>query len=420
MQIVGRFTNVRTLGADGWSPPYILERRRAQWPARMVPYQTDEWVRLPDGRLLPAVRGGAGFSGTTQHPRMILGLTTTAASQTTIALDSAYTYGSAGDAVAGRINMPATKTVNNAYFFIASYTGTAANVNDIRFEIRDHSTNKPGTNLSASAIVDPASATGWITVSGLSSALTQDTIYWPIVADNDGNGTDFATVVRNVSQDTNPQLYFYSSYSATDGFAGTPTGGGAQSAIILNFSDGTSVGYPFSASAASTSGTNRRGFRLASGFTETISVLGMTSSQSLATAASGIELWAGTNGPSGSADASGAVEVYDTTTTLATRGMLFTSPQTLAKATAYRIVFTYGSASNTPSKFRIGTGANANIRAAMIGGGDIYWAEASGTTDWSNDSTDDFPMAQLILENQIEVAGGASGGGPIFGGMVVR
>ena len=90
-------------------------------------------------------------------------------------------------------------------------------------------------------------------------------------------------------------------------------------------------------------------------------------------------------------------------------GFLFGTPPTLAKATQYRLVFTYGSATALPRKLTIGTGADANLKAAMLGGGGWYWTEANGTIDWSNDDTASWPQVAVVIEDQIAVAGGGGG-----------
>jgi hypothetical protein len=88
--------------------------------------------------------------------------------------------------------------------------------------------------------------------------------------------------------------------------------------------------------------------------------------------------------------------------------MAFETSPTLAKAAEYRVVFTYSASATTPRKLSIGTGADANLRAARMGGGGWYWAQANGTTNWANDDSNGVPQVGLIIEDQVAVAGGGS------------
>ena len=54
----------------------------------------------------------------------------------TVALSSAYTYNSAGAAVAGRVKLPSAKTVSSVYAYLSAKTGTIPG-NNIDYEIRD-------------------------------------------------------------------------------------------------------------------------------------------------------------------------------------------------------------------------------------------------------------------------------------------
>jgi hypothetical protein len=67
-------------------------------------------------------------------------------------------------------------------------------------------------------------------------------------------------------------------------------------------------------------------------------------------------------------------------------------------------VLTVSGAATTPNKASIGTGSNAILRSAMLGGGKWYWAESNGLIDWSNDDINAWPFLMLIVDD-ISVAG---------------
>lgn len=389
------------LNARGLSAPYVLDRTRAQ----LTPYTNDEWWRHPSGVWVPVLSGGVGVIGRYQVPRFVLGFVTQIAPVgTTHALDSAYVAGTGGDAVASKVFMMETLTLTNIYFNIVSpYTGIAANVTNIDWEIRTGTVSAPtttGGGLVATGTIDPASAVGWINISGLSQSLTAGTIYFIIIGDANGNGTDYATALRYFTYggiDGTLQYALAMTVHTANGFiTTTPIARGGP--IVLVFSDGTVSGIPFATAVLPTSGTNRKGLRL-DGLTEQLKVFGWVSEE--AGGISGIELIAGDTVPGGSTIASSTWTITNSTNVKA--GAVFATPQTLAKATPYRCVMTFGSAGNMPRKVQIGTGVDANLRAAMLGGGSWYYAEANGTTDWANDDVNAWPNMGVWIEDQVEI-----------------
>ena len=122
-------------------------------------------------------------------------------------------------------------------------------------------------------------------------------------------------------------------------------------------------------------------------------------------------MWAGANGPGGSADASGTTPLAgNAIATASEQGYAFETPPSLTQGTTYRLVFTYAAAATIPIRFQIGTGADATLKSAMLGGNAWYWAEANGTTDWSNDNTAEFPAVDVILEDFVTASAGGGGG----------
>ena len=412
MHLLGQVDQVRLLNAYGITGPPLHLHRRKSCHGLLSPFPHQEWHKLRSGRWIPVpeIWGGAGFSSAWQWQRSYFGdYQTTASTQGTQNLSVLYVYGSAGNVSGGRLRFLSAKTVNNIYFFITAYGGTPGNVTDIDVELRNETSNKPGSTTHIATTINPASATGWINTSGLSFAASADTPYWVSIGDavNATIATDFATTLIRLSagvSTADPLGGDRTAGDSTNGWSTTTLRSGGAS-VVVTFSDGTSLGQPFSATAAPTSATNRKGL-LIGALTETLKILGMVSGQSN-TNISGVELWSGSNGPGGSADATGTHDLLTTGNTPV--GYFFGTPPTLAKATQYRLVFTYSAAATVPRKQSIGTGADANLKAAMLGGGGWYWTEANATSDWSNDDTASWPQVAVVIEDQIAVAGGGGG-----------
>ena len=408
MNLVGRYERVRTLWSRGWGLPYILDKKQG----KLSGFKDDAWWRSPEGIWVPVVAGGIGFIGSRQRPRTVLGFQnpTASGSRTTLALDSAYVAGVGGDAIGTRIVLPVALTLNNVYFFITGYTGTAANVNDITTEIRSGTQTVPDTTalglIATDLTYNPNSTTGWQNVSGFSASLAADTVYWIIIGDTDGGVTDFATVLRNYSGASGNLQTSYAGWTgaqATNGWSTNPSMIGITGSMVLKFSEGSVWGAPFTVQAASTSNTLQKGL-IIDGLTERLTILGAMYGGS-SNNVSGVNLWEGTAGPGGSPTASGAAEfAADSVTEM---GVMFSSPfPVLSKSTQYRVVFTYSAAVGSPGKEQISTGVNADLRAAMFGGGNWQWTEEVAGPAWSND-TDAWPRMGILVEDQAE--GGRGG-----------
>jgi hypothetical protein len=422
MAYLSRYIRTRLLGQsqpiEGISAPYILDRRTGH----LSPYNHHDWQYLADIGYAPAIYGGAGNLNSLSYPRFYLGTRSNATTgSTNVTLSNNYTYGSAGNASGGRFRFLAARTITNIYFNVSAYTGTAANVDDILVELRNDTSNLPGSTVHASQSKNPSSATGWINCSGLNFAASADTSYWVSVADPDGNATDNAQVLSRMGAGVDVDDLLVCDKMAADSTNGwsTATIRSAPSSIVLGFDNGQGFGTPITSIVGSSSSTNRRGFYFQSGFTETLSCLGLIM-------------------PGGSANLS-AVELYDSSATVPGTGVLatgnhqvfagggstiigyfFNTPPTLAKATGYRLVYTFSSNTALPRKMSIGTGSDSVLRSAMLGLGSWYWAEANGTTNWSNDDNTSIPQASFLFEDQIEVAS-SSGGGPLIGpGRLIR
>jgi hypothetical protein len=397
VNVIGRFACVRSLGPTALSPPYILDRK---WGA-LAPYGEEEWLRTPAGLYYAIPRGGVGFVGSRQSVGPVLGVPDTDVFTVTAQnLSSAYTPGSVGNASGARFALLAAKTVTDAYFHITAYTGTAANVNDLDVEIRadDGTMLKPVTTstLAITTALNPASATGWIKASGWSLALAAGTVYWLTMGDPDGNPTDYARIANRVAWaplNLTAAWALNMAATTTNGWA-TTTRQRNAGIMALGFSDGTAWGLPFTALAASTSGTYQRGLLL-SGLTAPLVVYGVVTGAAAGIGA--VRLWHEANGPTGTPTAAGTLALKNNVGTV--EHVLFASPQTLAANTQYRVVVVYtGAAGLAPNKLQIGTGSDATLRKCMLGGGSWCWTQDTASA-WVED-VNAFPQLGLLIEDQ--------------------
>jgi len=417
MHLIGRWERVRgyRVGTGLWDPPLMLDRK---W-STLSPFTCEEWHKTHDGLWVPVLRGGAlSFPGQTlplNFATFIPFNLAAAVSASTLQLNSAYTFNSAGDAVAARI-VGQGKAVANLYYYIqAAANGTQSNIDDMLAELRND-TNGVRPNVVAPTLHSSGNANpngegtwiGWHKI-GLSAFTdTYGTIYWLIVAAGSGIAdpvTDFATVHYGTgSSDVSAATrLFNGAYSTTAGFTASPTSAAAFGSLLLEYGDGVVVGWSATSLAATTSDTNRKGLRHP-GFTEQIKLLG---AQGAANAVfTGLEVYNddGTV-PGGSTVASGSILVRSSAGNI--MGALLSSAYTIPKATAQRVVFTM-SAATSPRKTSIGTdnGYTTIMRAARPGGAGMYYAYANGTTDWTNDDQDAQPDMTLFFEDQVAVAGG--------------
>jgi hypothetical protein len=228
--------------------------------------------------------------------------------------------------------------------------------------------------------------------------MSADTPYWLVIGDADGSGTDYATLLRNVAIATPRDWTKWHAVQTTDGWASVRTTTGRISSIVAVFASGRVIGNPMTVSVTSANNQNRRGWRFVAPTTAKIFGLIGALNTSGATI-TGVELWAGDTGPSGSPQATGSVEALSGNLNSFIHGYLFGTAPTMTQGTPYRLVYTYGANANVPEKFSIGTGATAELRSARIGGGAWYFAGASGTTDWSNDDTNSLPNTDICVDD---------------------
>lgn len=327
-----------------------------------------------------------------------------AANVTTYALNSAYTYNSAGDAVAMRFALNEAKTLTDVYCYLTALNGTPANVNDLNWEIRDNSAdpNEPGSTLVASGTYDPSgdSPPVWMTMAtGLSQALLAGKVYFLIVADADGNGTDYATILRNGPFGAALRSMFFSP-NTTDGFQ--TTNDRDPSAMVLAFSDGSVIGNPYSR-VTSNSYNVERGLKVQ--FDEDVELIGLQwANATVAGNLLGIKIYEDGNNPGGTT-VYASTEDYEDANLHGTH-YRFESVVTLTGGTVYRVVFTSGGSDNDPRQPNFGAGAIPSDVALARYAGNSNWVftRDSGGGGWTDDDTSLMTM-MLVLGNMPAQAG---------------
>lgn len=353
----------------------------------------------------------------------------------TVALDSAYVAGTSGDATAVRYHPGVTRTLNSIYFFISSYTGTAANVNDLNLELRNQasagSTTPDTTATIATAVKDPVSATGWIASTGWSNILSAFTPYFVVIGDTDGDGASYATISYRVpyfesylsATGINVNISRFSSFITTAGWvSGNSNSSTTIGAFVLAFSDGTSFGCPFSATGVPASNTNQRGLRITTnGLITDLPIYGVIWGTS-ASQMSGFKIFVGDAAPDSTADHISTNLLYNTASATGAGCLLSAgSIYTLLSGTAYSIVATYSGATNGgPRRADIGTGEDATLRKAMPGAGEFYWRQDDGGSTWANDLIGSIPAMGLLIDGQIAPSGGGVNVFPQRHGMIMK
>lgn len=386
----GRYHRVRPYGLQGWGPPYVLDRRLR----RLQPYITEEWWRDPKTGLWRPVLSGGSLTFE-QTPRPIFGTLGAGGlgGQQTTALNDNYTFGSAGAAIASRTSFRGARTISSIRFFVTAIAADST----VHWEVRTGSNTAPSSTLLASGniAITAASGAGWKTISGLSVAVSAG-YNWIILRGQLGNNITVLNSHTAGALSSNQDAFAHMVATTTNGWS-TTTLANRRASLVIQTTDGTLRGLPFSDLVASNNTTNRRGMVLG-GLSGPISLAGVVTDVAVANV-NGIELIAGDTPPGGAILKSSDILVSAQGGTV---GAIFDSPPILARGTKYRLVFTYAASATIPRKCVIGTGADDILRALKFGGIQTYWAEA-GASDWSNDDVDAFPAMTLLLDDIIPV-----------------
>lgn len=333
----------------------------------------------------------------------------------TLALDSAYTYASAGDAAFFTFIPRASANLTEFQLKVSSYTGTWANTDGvIDVEIREGLANTgiPGTTLTGSfTITLDGSTTGWIHKTGVSIALVAGRMYSVVIADADGGASDFVTLTYKYGTLVN-SVISDRVYTTTNGYSTAGTSNGVAIAMAWQVGDDWYGGSGYDTAAVVASGTYERGIRFR--VKENCTLVGIeclnapTVLINTATSTSKWNLYADATAPLGTALMSYEPPSTTYTGTQPAVGKLqfpTASHYDLEKDTWYRLVLEPNPALTVPRKVTINGSPDADLLIAMMPFlGDCHWTEDTAGS-WVDD-TASTPHMSAILVPTTAVAGG--------------
>ena len=393
MKLIGRWEKVRMLGMRGWGLPYMVDRK---W-GRVIPHaESGEWWKSPDGIWMPTIRGGTGFSYRGLPRATLWSFDVSAFSPSAVTINNVLTVGTSEIGVAARAAIPQAETLTDLYYYCSSaLTGAPT----FKWEIRTSNGNAPDTTAPGLLASGTSTPTGnsWNRITGLSVSLAGGAVYWFIIGGNSADASNKVDLQRAGLNENSGTAVFapYCAASTGNGWSGASSTFNAFASISAVFSSGRVVGDPYTAETGTVS-TNRRGIRIGS-LEPNIGIFGVFSTSGAASGSNGAELWLNANGPSGTPDAASVLQTLTDVGSIS--GYMFGSAQKIPSGSTARLVFKYSGGGGSPTKVSIGTGSDANLKAMMFGEGAWYWAQASGTTDWSNDDTAAFPRLNLMVED---------------------
>lgn len=335
-------------------------------------------------------------------------------------IDTAFVFETSGDAFAARFVAPESQSAATLtfYAFCTALTGTPT----FQVEVREGyngsgDIDRPrtgGSNIgsSSSTVTSPAANT-WVSWT-VTCSLTAGDVYWVLVKNTHATpASNHATFQYRGALDSiasgaivTPQQYFALGGYTTDGFATDPTVSTASIGTwVIKFSSGALLGMPFVASSAHASNQNSRGVRVQ--FTEDVVMSGVISG--IAASATGVSIYQG-----GSLVVS---EAGDSSS--ASRPVYRIAPITLTGGTDYDVVITFGVNSTQGTFYTMGQAEGSvptDVKACMPSFivGAIDGAGPTFTPD-----TSQLQLLQLIVDDNPAIAGGSSGGGPLFDGRLI-
>ena len=208
------------------------------------------------------------------HALIYPAVTTTGGATSGYLVNSSYTYGSSGDAVACLFRSPVDQTSGN--LTVAAYiTADSSSASTFEVEIRNAATATssviPGTTVlgaAGSGIDLNGDSSSWQEFNATTGVtLTQGDYYWAIIKNSSGSpASDHATIATRAATELQASNvaaeYYYGGKYTSDGFATAASNQSGQAPFVIKFNDGTLLGNPYYNSESLASGTEWRGMRL--------------------------------------------------------------------------------------------------------------------------------------------------------------
>lgn len=343
----------------------------------------------------------ATFPFNTNINVVTLGTLNTTSAITAFALDSAFTFGTSGDAVSYDFIAREGTTLTDLYFFVTAIAGTLGNI-QCTIQLRNDNSGIAGSTVHASTTCAVNGATTWARATfGTPFTLVLGTRYHIVVYNSSGAPTtDYPTIgrinTRFAVSDSNDLTCRQSTNGGTSW-----TSGASKWIAVLKFGSGSVIGQPYSsASVAYANDTNERGFYIAARAVD-LGIAELRPSGTTLASTSAIKLIKSTTAP-GASPGSGE---YSGTNSTSLGQVVFDANAIALAATAYRLVFAFSGALTEPSYTQINDYARyADVQAAAFAGGLIYGTLGNGSS-WT-DSPEVLPLIELRLRSVGATAGG--------------
>ena len=331
--------------------------------------------------------------------------------ETSVLLNTNYTYNSAGKGAAWFFISSETANLTDIIFYVKTVNGTGSTDGVLNWEVREGiaSNFKPGSTLTASGTWTTDGTTGWKTISGLTASLTAGKYYWVVIADADGDGTNNTTVVLGSSNGSTSPINMVSWCSSTSNGFSTPSSTTAVMFGAVKIGSTWQGGWPFNSMTTVTSGTYERGMRFR--LREAMTLVGFIDPQDAIMNVSGniSKIYADATAPGGTTLLSYTAPTFTISGT-APAGTRIIIPVTsridLAAETWYRCVLKPSSSVTTPRKV-VGPGTfPTDLKTACFPcNGDCYWTNESGGT-WVDDTSSLSLFAPLLVPKTASAGSG--------------
>lgn len=340
----------------------------------------------------------------------------------TLALSSAYVYGSSGAAACLLIFIaPETANLTDIWFKVTAHGGTWASTDGlINWYVREgfNGSRIPGTSLTGSGTYTHNGTTGWKNITGLSVALTAGKVYSVIIADADGGATNNVTIATRYGTTLYSNLVANECGTASTGFASAYSPLTTAGACMVKVGSLTFGGQIWDTATNVSNSTFERGNRFRP--KEDCTFLGWCAAvDSLIMFANGhvLKVYADGVNP-------GGTPLLSVTTPATTLGgasnpsipcciIPAASRIDLSANTWYRCVIDPQTNITVPKKITAGGSPDATLLAAAIPfGGDYYTTEESGGA-WS-DTTSSFYNLGPILVPKTAASGGSAPMSPML------
>lgn len=330
---------------------------------------------------------------------------TQSATRATHALTSAYTFNSAGPAIAARMIAPQTTQITDVYVFTDVVFGSPGN---LLLEIR----GPHGTVMSAALIQSKQFAAiandKWAKVTLDTPAdIVQGELYWIIVGAVTADGSNnVSPLPKGVIYSPDLLARAFNGYTTSNGFIGS-TNQGFAPALVAKLATGEYIGCPYTDTGSYSSNTDYKGMRI-SGLQDDL-LIGGAMWNAPSSTYSGLRIYDGADTPAGT-----PLLTQTFGNGVGAAGVTAFGPYRLARGRSYRVVFSFGSSSAGPGYYIINGQADypeLGTAVGLLGGEIISTRGAAGGFSWT-DEADKLPrMALLLSDNQFVPAAAIKHGG---------